>query len=168
MQPRFENTPSKTIVGIHLTMSLIQNKTGALWQTFMPRRAEIKHQTDASLYSIEVYPSGFFDDLKPDKEFEKWAGVEVSRNAEQPNGMELLTIPPGLYAVFTHCGPASAGPKTYQYVFGVWLPNSEYVLDERPHFALMNEKYKHEQPDSEEDIYIPVKPRANFKNVVTI
>ncbi|MFD0749802.1 GyrI-like domain-containing protein [Mucilaginibacter calamicampi] len=159
MQPRFENIPSKTIVGTHVTMSFIHNKTGHLWQSFMPRRTEIKHQTDASLYSIEIYPTGFFDDIKPTNEFEKWAGVEVSDGSDQPNGMERLTIPAGLYAVFTHRGPASAGPQTYQYIFGVWLPGSEYEIDERPHFALMDEKYKHEQPDSEEDIYIPVKSR---------
>ena len=92
-------------------------------------------------------------------EFEKWAGVEVSDSSEQAAGIELLTIPSGEYAVFTHRGPASAGPKTYQYIYGVWFPASDYIIDNRPHFALMDEKYKHDEPDSEEDIYIPVKPR---------
>lgn len=159
MQPRFENISAKVIAGQRLNMSFRQNKTGALWQSFMPRRGEIKNPVDASFYSLEVYPFGFFDDFKPDNEFEKWAGVEVNNDAEQPDGIELLTIPAGQYAVFTHRGPASTGPKTYQYIFGVWLPGSDYVIDDRPHFALMDEKYKHEQPDSEEDIYIPIKLR---------
>ena len=159
MQPRFETIDTKLIAGQRLTMSFIQNKTGALWQSFMPRRAEIKNPVDASFYSLEVYPYGFFDDFKPINEFEKWAGVEVKDDTEQPGGIELLTIPAGQYAVFTHRGPASAGPKTYQYIFGVWLPKSDYIIDDRPHFALMDGKYKHEEPDSEEDIYIPVKPR---------
>jgi AraC family transcriptional regulator len=159
MQPRFETINAKIIAGQRLTMSFTQNKTGALWQSFMPRQAEIINPVNSSFYSLEVYPSGFFDDFKPTNEFEKWAGVEVKDDAEQPGGIELLTIPAGQYAVFTHRGPASAGPKTYQYIFGVWLPNSDYIIDNRPHFALMDEKYKHEQPDSEEDIYIPVKPR---------
>jgi len=159
MQARFENITSKVIAGTRLNMSFAQNKTGALWQSFMPRRAEIRNQQDKALYSIEVYLSGFFDDFKPTNEFEKWAGVEVKDNADQPHGIELLTIPAGQYAVFTHRGPASAGPQTYQYIFGVWLPTSDYIIDDRPHFALMDERYKHEQVDSEEDIYIPVKLR---------
>ncbi len=157
MQPRFENIASKIIVGKHLTMSFSQNKTGLLWQSFMPHRAKIKHKTDASFYSLEVYPDGFFDAFNPARQFEKWAGVEVQTIEQIPDEMEVLSIPPGLYAVFTHHGPASTGSKTYQYIFGEWLPASEYVIDNRPHFALMTEKYKHDQEDSEEDIYIPVK-----------
>ena len=159
MQPTFITLPSKVIAGVRLNMSFSQNKTGALWQSFMPRRAEIKNLVNASFYSLEVYPSGFFNEFKPTNEFEKWAGVEVKDNADQPHDIELLTIPAGQYAVFTHRGPASAGPQTYQYIFGVWLPTSDYIIDDRPHFALMDERYKHEQVDSEEDIYIPVKLR---------
>ena len=159
MQPKFENISAKIIAGQRLTMSFSQNKTGALWQGFMPRQADIRGKLDEKFYSVEVYPPGFFDDFKPTTEFEKWAGVEVNNSSEQPKDIEFLTIPAGLHAVFTHQGPASAGPKTYQYIFGVWLPNSDYLIDDRPHFALMDEKYKHEEADSEEDIYIPVKPR---------
>ena len=159
MQPTFITLPSKIIAGVRLNMSFAQNKTGALWQSFMPRRTEIKNLVNASFYSLEVYPSGFFNEFKPTNEFEKWAGVEVKDNADQPHDIELLTIPAGQYAVFTHRGPASEGPQTYQYIFGVWLPTSDYIIDDRPHFALMDERYKHEQVDSEEDIYIPVKLR---------
>jgi len=159
MQPRLVHLSSKLIAGHRLNMSFAQNKTGALWQVFMPKRGAINGNVDSNLYSVEVYPPGFFDDFKPTNEFEKWAGVEVSEGSAQPAGIELLTIPAGLYAVFTHQGPASAGPKTYQYIFSTWIPNSEYVIDDRPHFALMDERYKHEERDSEEDIYIPVKVR---------
>ncbi len=157
MQPRFENLSPKTILGKHLTMSFGQNKTGLLWQGFMPHRAEIKHNINSSLYSIEVYPDGFFNNFNPALEYEKWAGVEVTTAEHIPDDMEILNIPEGLYAIFTHRGPASTGPKTYQYIFAEWLPHSEYVIDERPHFALMTERYKHEQDNSEEDIFIPVK-----------
>ncbi len=159
MLPRFETISTKVIAGHRLNMSFMQNKTAALWQNFMPRRAQIQGKQNTALYSLEVYPKGFFDNFDPAREFEKWAGVEVADGTEQPTGIEILNIPEGLYAVFTHRGPASEGPKTYQYILGVWLPASDYVIDDRPHFALMTEKYKHEQPDSEEDIYIPVKPR---------
>ena len=159
MQPRFETLSSKIIAGKKIGMSFSQNKTAALWQSFMPQRAAIKNKVDKAFYSVEVYPDAFFERFKPDAEFEKWAGVEVSDNTESPADIELLEIPAGLYAIFLHRGPASTGPKTYQYIFGVCLPDSAYQLDNRPHFAVMTEKYKHEQADSEEEIFIPVKPR---------
>jgi hypothetical protein len=31
------------------------------------------------------------------------------------------------------------------------------MLDNRPHFEILGEKYKNADPDSEEDVYIPVK-----------
>ena len=36
-------------------------------------------------------------------------------------------------------------------------PKSKYELDKRPHFALMGEEYKNEDPDSEEELWFPIK-----------
>ena len=74
-----------------------------------------------------------------------------------PAGMNPFLLKGGLYAVFVHRGPASSGEKTFRYIFGIWLPASEYVIDDRPHFEILGEKYKHDDPDSEEEIWIPVK-----------
>lgn len=47
----------------------------------------------------------------------------------------------------------------FQYIFGTWLPASGYYLDNRPHFEILGHKYKNNDPDSEEEIWIPVKPK---------
>ena len=78
-----------------------------------------------------------------------------------PVGMEKLVIPTGLYAVFPFRGSESEVPKMYQYIMSDWLPNSVYELDHRPHFALMGEKYKNNDPDSEEEFWVPVKLKHN-------
>jgi AraC family transcriptional regulator len=70
--------------------------------------------------------------------------------------MQTMTLPSGLCAVFPYKGPASAAAKTYQYIFTQWLPASAFSLGNRPHFAVMGEKYKGEDPNSEEEIWIPV------------
>ncbi|MFM9945765.1 MAG: GyrI-like domain-containing protein, partial [Bacteroidia bacterium] len=44
-------------------------------------------------------------------------------------------------------------------IYGTWIPNSEYNLDNRPHFEILGEKYKNNHPDSEEEIWIPIKPK---------
>ena len=160
MEPRIENLQEKKLIGKSVKMSFADNKTGALWQSFMPRRKEIANAVGAELYSIEIYAPEFFDAFDPQKEFEKWAAIEVEDFESLPENLETLTIPNGLYAVFLHRGTAAEGVKTYRYIFETWLPNSGFSLDDRPHFALMGEKYKAESPDSEEEIWIPVKTKA--------
>jgi AraC family transcriptional regulator len=164
MDPRFEQVTEKYFVGMKLRMSFTNNKTGLLWQNFMPRRSEIKNVASKDLYSIEVYAPDFFNPFNLATEFEKWAAVEVSHLETVPDKMEPFALPSGLYVVFIHKGQASLGPKTYEYVIGTWLPNSAYVLDTRPHFAVMGEKYKNNDPDSEEELWFPILPKdANQK-----
>jgi len=157
MIAKIETIAAKRLIGNSLIMSFSVNRTGELWRTFMPRRNEIANQTGPELYSLEVYPAGFFEPFNPDTGFEKWAAMEVTDFNSVPDGMEMLVVPDGLYAVFVHRGPASEGPKTYGFIFSQWLPDSGFELDFRPHFAVMGEKYKHEDPDSEEEIWIPVR-----------
>jgi AraC family transcriptional regulator len=157
MKPEIKILPEKKLAGQRMIMSFSENKTYELWRKFMPDRHSIINQVDASLYSIEVYPPDYFDQFDPSSPFEKWAAVEVSDFRNIPAHMETLTLPRGMYAVFMHRGPASTGPDTYGYIFRSWLPRSEYQLDQRPHFAWMGEKYKKDDPDSEEEIWIPVK-----------
>ncbi len=157
MEPRIEILPEKKIVGKRLMMSFSDNKTFELWNSFMPHRLEILNITGKELYSVEIYAPSYFDPFNQHKTFEKWAGVEVSDFDSVPPGMEVLAVPEGLYAVFIHRGRASDGPGTYRYIFGTWLPASPYVLDTRPHFAIMGEKYRNDDPDSEEELWIPIR-----------
>jgi AraC family transcriptional regulator len=159
MEARIENLAEKKLIGNYIKMNFIENKTFQLWNGFMPRLKEIKNPIDSNLYSLEVFPVGHFDNFDPANIFQKWAAIEVSDFEEIPSEMETLIIPAGLYAVFTHKGPASEGHKTYHSIFVEWLPNSQYTVDERPHFAIMGEKYKKEDPSSEEDIWIPIKTK---------
>jgi len=159
MVPRIEILAEKKLVGKRIKMSFSHNKTVDLWRSFMPRRKEICNKIGSELYSLEVYDPLFFDKFNPEKEFYKWAAIEVKNFYTVPEEMETITLPCGLYAVFIHKGPASAGPKTYEYIFRTWLPGSDFLLDNRPHFAVMGEKYKKEDADSEEEVWIPIKSK---------
>jgi AraC family transcriptional regulator len=128
----------------------------------MPERINIRISLSSDLYSLQVYGENFsFREFNIGEEFEKWAAVEVKDLDSIPENMEPIILPGGLYAVFVHKGPASAGPKTFQYIFGTWLPDSSYDVDNRPHFEIPGNKYIHEDPDSEEDVWIPTKPQKN-------
>lgn len=139
--------------------SMTNNRTGLLWRSFMPKRNEIAGALSTDRYSLQVYPSGYFKRFDAEAEFEKWALVEVEDDAAVPDGMEAFHLPGGMYAVFHYTG-SSADTRIFNYIFSEWLPASDYVLDDRPHFEVLGEKYRNNDPASEEDIWIPIKPKA--------
>jgi AraC family transcriptional regulator len=157
LEPRIEIIPEKKFVGMKVKMSLSGNKTRELWQSFMPLQKEIKNKIGQELYSVEVYQSLYFNSFDPHRKFEKWAAIEVTDFDNVPDGMGNLVSPRGLYAIFLYKGAASKGAETFRYILGTWLPDSDFLIDNRPHFAVMGEKYKNEDPDSEEELWIPIK-----------
>jgi len=128
----------------------------------MPRRNEIQHRSGTDLYSLQVYSSSFFEPFNPAAVFEKWALAEVTRFDNIPVGMESFILPAGLYAVFHYKGSAAGAPEFFRSIFTDWLPRSGYTLDDRPHFEILGEKYKKNDPESEEDVWIPIGHRSDF------
>jgi AraC family transcriptional regulator len=158
MKPRIVTFPEKRLIGKRLRMTLTDNRTVELWKSFMPKRKLILNSKSADLFSIRVYEKiPDFINYTYDTEFEKWAAVEVENFDNVPDEMETFTLPGGLYAVFDYKGAASAGEKIFRYIFETWLPDSAYFLDNRPHFEILGEKYKNEDPESEEEVCIPIK-----------
>ncbi|KAA3438839.1 GyrI-like domain-containing protein [Rufibacter hautae] len=160
MEPVITLLPEKKLMGRKLTMSLASDKTGELWRSFLLRRREIRNNIGAELYSMQVYGSMYFENFSLLNEFEKWATVEVSDFNTVPSGMQTYTLLKGLYAVFHYKG-LSTDTSIFQYIFTSWLPTSGYSLDNRPHFEILGEKYRNNHPDSEEEIWIPVKPKES-------
>ena len=158
MQPTFVYLKEKKLVGCSCKMNFTDNKTGILWQGFMPRVKEIKNKTSTDLFSVQVYDADYnFNQFNPSVYFTKWSATEVSIFDHVPANMETLTIAEGLYAVFLHKG-SNTDNSTFQYIFQKWLPNcEEYSLDARPHFEVLGEKYKNNNSSSEEEIWIPIK-----------
>ena len=136
MNYRIENIASKKLVGKRIMMSFSNNKTFDLWRSFMPGRKEIQNIAGTDLYSIQIYSPHFFDNFNRDAVFEKWAAIEVKNFDSIPNEFEPLSLTGGLYAVFLYKGAASEAAGTFQYILGTWLPDSEYTLDNRPHFEI--------------------------------
>jgi AraC family transcriptional regulator len=157
MQPRFETLHPKKLIGKKLSMSLSQDRTLELWRSFMPERKLATNTIGKDLFCMQQYPPGF-DFKNPDQVFEKWAAIEVSSFLNIPGGMESHMLRGGLYAVFPHQGSSlEDARRIFTYIFFDWLPASEYELDDREHFEILGAKYKNNAPDSEEDIWIPVK-----------
>ena len=137
MEPRIEILKEKKLIGKRFTMTFAENRTNELWSGFMPRRKEIR-SLNSDLISLQVYDKSYnFTRFDLNKPFEKWAVVEVADFDTVPDEMETFILPGGMYVVFLHRGPASEGPGTFGYIFGRWIPNSKYDIDDRPHFEIL-------------------------------
>lgn len=148
----------KTMVGMQEKMSLSQDNTFSLWKSFRSKEQQIDHRISSDLFSIQIYDENTgFDNFTPKTIFEKWAAVEVSMAEDLPEGCSSMIIPQGLYAVFVHRGTPDMFPETMTRIMKEWFPASAYVIDQRPHFAVMGEDYKLNDPRSEEEIWIPVR-----------
>ncbi|MFN8135720.1 MAG: GyrI-like domain-containing protein [Bacteroidales bacterium] len=162
MIPVVKTLTAKKLIGQRINTSFSENRTVELWRNFMPRRKEIQYTVNADLISMQVYHDfPDFSIYNPALAFDKWAAVEVSSFDHIPEGMETFTIPGGLYAVFVHKGGPGNAAETFGYIFGSWLPASDFEADHRPHFEILGEKYKNNDPDSEEEIWIPIKPKRS-------
>ncbi|MEM0578321.1 GyrI-like domain-containing protein [Flavobacterium polysaccharolyticum] len=154
LKPTLVTLPETKLVGKKRSMSLLDNQTQALWQDFMPNRELITNRIGNDYYSVQNYSTDYFETFNPAKSFVKWAAVAVDAFENIPNDMESFILPTGLYAVFEHKGMDTA---IFQEIFTEWLPNSTYILDHRPHFELLGERYKNNNPNSEEQIWIPIR-----------
>ncbi|MBU2905022.1 GyrI-like domain-containing protein [Arenibacter algicola] len=158
MEPRIEEISKKKLIGNRLVMSLSGDRTKELWQGFMTRRKEIGNPVTTNLISMQVYDRLLsFSEFNDTTQFEKWAVVEVEDYKDLPSGMETYTLLGGLYAVFVHKGLPSSFPGTAQYIYGEWLPKSDYELDHREHFEIMGDKYRNNDLNSEEEVWVPIK-----------
>jgi len=159
LTPTLKTLTPKKLLGINLTMSLANNKTGQLWKQFGPQIKNISNSVSTATISMQVYDADYYKNFSPVKEFTKWAAVEVENFDEIPVGLSSFVLEGGLYAVFDYKG-SSADPSIFHYIFQEWLPKSDYVIDNRPHFEVLGEKYANNDVESEEEIWIPIVKRG--------
>ncbi|MFP4979081.1 helix-turn-helix domain-containing protein [Paenibacillus sp. CN-4] len=69
----------------------------------------------------------------------------------------IFRIPPARYAKFLHRGPSQEVASTYKYIYGLWLPKTEYRLSLPFEFEFYGPAYlgPHHK-DSVSEIYIPL------------
>ena len=164
MQPKIVDIADRKLIGMRIKTSLSENKTFELWRKFKPRVKEITGRMTTDFYSVQVYGEDFnVENPTPNTMFEKWAAVEVSNFENVPHEMESYTLASGKYAVFIHKGTPNDFPQTAEFIFGKWLPNSKYELNNCPHFEILSDQYKPDDPNAEEQIWIPIKESTRLK-----
>ncbi|WP_339889104.1 GyrI-like domain-containing protein [uncultured Flavobacterium sp.] len=155
---RTELLEQKKFIGFSTKTSLANDQTANVWRQLMPRLKEVKNLISSDLISLQVYDYDYFDNFLPTTVFTKYALIEVKNYDLIPANFEKFDLPAGNYAVFLHKGTSAEFPKTAQYIYAEWLPKSHYKLDDRPHFEVLGDNYKgHENPENEEEVWIPIK-----------
>lgn len=159
MKPELVEMEEKLLVGQVLEMNFPGDRIAELWRGFMPRLVEIGNRKTDDLISMAGYPAGSnFRQPLPCRTFRRYALAEVSSAGTVPEGMLAVTIPAGLYAVFHYRGSNMEAGAFFGSLFGSWLPEAGLMVDERPHFEVLGEKYSRDSGASEEEIWIPVRP----------
>lgn len=101
---------------------------------------------------------GISTNFQDNGQFSFVVGEEVHTFEEYlASGFINLEIPAGQYAVFTLNGTAEGIQNTRRYIYGVWLPNSNYERDTYSDFEItdvMQSIYPHAM---KMNIYIPIK-----------
>lgn len=155
IEPTILNFEGAVLCGASERMSLQTFTPWTLWPRVVPRLSQISNRTSPDLISLRYFDGIPVFGPEANPAFTYWGGVEVAA----PNkGFEHLEIPTGTYAVFHYKG-LSSDSTIWRYIYSRWLPNSEWALDDRPHFERLGSKYKNDDPTSEEDIYIPIRPK---------
>jgi AraC family transcriptional regulator len=85
-----------------------------------------------------------------------WACVEINEMNSFEKDLHVLKFNGGKYLKFTHKGLSTDFLKTSYEIYAHWVPFYGFKIENRPHFQIMDERYKSDRIDSEEDLYIPV------------
>ena len=152
-EPRIIEFKGSLLCGKSKSMDLQTFSPSAVWNQFMPRLSDITNRLNNDLISLRAfeYIPHFGPTSNP--KFTYWGGAETEVKID---GFEHIYIPSGTYAVFHYKG-LSSDSTIWKYIYGEWLPNSKWELDDRPHFERLGHAYNNGDPNSEEDIYIPLR-----------
>ncbi len=158
VKPQFVEMKEIKVAGIRGSTTLNDNIIPQLWEQFWRLRPSIPNTLPTSrAYGIcESGETNFT--LNGDATFTEVVGIEVISFNNMPASIVTKTLPAGNYAVFTHTGSLHNLRRTYEYIWGTWMPEHMERLDNREDFEVYDLRYLgYDHPNTQFDIYIPLK-----------
>jgi AraC family transcriptional regulator len=152
MEPKFVELEGFTVVGMRYFGDNKNQEIKDMWGEFNKKCNLIQNVKENSpcLGVCSMIPG-------EKEKFEYVAGLMVSKTDPIPEGFVSRELKPQKYAVFTHKGSLETLKDTYNFIYATWLPNSGYECAETPDFEWYDDRFKDFAPDSEFDIYVPIK-----------
>ena len=149
-QPQLITKPAFTVVGLRISTKPKSAEIPALWDTFGSRIGEVPYPAEPRVsYGL----MGNFSE----KAMDYMAGVSVTDVTDLPAGMTRWDVPKNTYAVFE--ATLVTLPQTFDYIFAIWLPGSDYRQKDEVYFERYGETFS---PDDHPvlSIYLPVAKKA--------
>lgn len=141
-----------------------KGKIGPLFSDFAARSKEVSNRINNNFVGISIYPENFTGFEK----IEYLVGFQVSEHAGIPEGMISRVFPARQYAVATHKGSTKKVFDTYGYFHSKWLPSAGYQYDGQYDIQIYDSRFLGtDHPDSELDIYFPVRPSDKAVHIPT-
>jgi len=150
-EPRFENGHFLLIAGLGGRFRPeTTEKIPELWEQFIPHIGNIPGQKNEVTYGICCNPDGKGG-------FEYIAGVEISKLDDLPEKYRWVEVQPQQYAVFEHKGSLDQLPRTFQYIWKTWLPQSGREAADAPEFERYSEDFNPKLHTGTLEIWLPLK-----------
>lgn len=161
MNPQIISLPGLTLLGLetHFIGALSPEANNMivippLYKKFFSRQAEMPPALDGFTYgSCDYPPEGH---RSREDELVYLVGSSVAPTSAVPTGMTVWRIPALTYAHFTHRGPISQLSETINYVYGAWLPRSEYERAVGPELERYDERFGDGGEKCELDFLVPI------------
>ena len=157
MEPRIVTLDQLVLIGRPYFGDAENNKFAQAWDRFFPFEDQIPSKVNHQVwYGVEIYGPEFHKD----HQWMYFPSTEVSSLDEIPEALFGKILPSATYAVFTVKGGVPKIGETFMYAYDTWFPASEYEVAHPFDFEYYDERFKADDPDSELDIYIPIKAKT--------
>ncbi|MBN1551110.1 effector binding domain-containing protein [bacterium] len=154
MKPKIIEKESTKLIGVVYYGDNSNAEIKDLWCKYWNQVEKLQKPDDPTAYGLCFYN----EDLKETGNFFYLMAVAVDSLDNIPVTMVGKTLPKQKYAVFTHKGSVDTLRKTYEFIYGTWLPKSGLKATCGYDFEYYEVgRFKGaEHPESELDIYIPI------------
>jgi AraC family transcriptional regulator len=166
VKPQIIQLPAFTLLGLETrfisAMSPEANnlvQIPPLFDRFFKRRAELPPALDGFTYgACNCLPA---DQRTREDELVFLVSAHVAADAKIPAGMKTWRLPARTYAHFTHRGPINRLRETISYIYGAWLPRSDFHCADGPQLERYDGRFGDGGEQSELDYLIPVTPKSS-------
>lgn len=156
MVPDIIEQPTMKVVGIASQYDDGDLSLPKLWSAFRPYRDKIPNRVGSDFFGI--YEN--YEESEDNTTFVYVCSAQVANFDEVPDGMITRELEAQTYARFTHIGPLAKLEDTLRYIWGSWLPKSDYEYAEKPDFELLPAGFNDADPNNHIYLNIPIIPKV--------
>lgn len=156
MAPEIVNQAAMKIVGVANQYDDGDLSLPKLWSGFHPYKDQIKHRVGTNFFGI--YEN--YEESDDGTKFTYICAAQVESFDHVPPGMITREIEAQTYAKFTHIGPLENLEETLRYIWGSWLPKSDYEYANKPDFELLPASFNPADPNNKIYLHIPIIKKA--------